>query len=234
MSTPELKLAGVGKVFHAGTHREVTALADVDLVVRTGEMVLLRGPSGSGKSTLLTLAGGLARPTSGTIHLGDELLSSLPERFLAAARRRSFGFVFQRFHLIRGRSARENVMLPAYPLGIPRAALRARAEEILERLDAADVASRMAEELSGGEAQRVALARALINEPRVLLADEPTASLGHAHAREAMDLLAAQREAGRAVLITSHDPAVWEHEAVDRIVDLEDGRVVPAPEAATS
>ena len=232
MSGPLLRLAGVGKVFHPGTHREVTALADIDLDVAAGEMVVLRGPSGSGKSTLLTLAGGLARPTSGTIHLGEDQLSSLPERFLAAARRESFGFVFQRFHLIRGRSALENVMLPAYPLGVPRATLRARAEEVLARLDVAEVAPRLAEELSGGEAQRVALARALVNEPKVLLADEPTASLGHAHAAEAMGLLAAQKEGGRAVLITSHDAAVWEHPAIDRVVDLEDGRRVGAPEAA--
>lgn len=226
MSEPLLRLAGVGKVFHEGTHREVTALRDVDLHVDAGELVVLRGPSGSGKSTLLSLAGALARPTSGTIHLGEDLLSSLPERFLAAARRVSFGFVFQRFHLIRGRSALENVMLPAYPLGTPRGELRARAEEVLTRLDAADVASRLAEELSGGEAQRVALARALVNDPRVLLADEPTASLGHAHAHEALQLLAQQKEANKAVLVTSHDPVVWEHPAIDRIVDLEDGRVV--------
>jgi putative ABC transport system ATP-binding protein len=221
-----IRLRDVRKVFHEGRPDELTAVAGVSLEIEARRVTVLKGPSGSGKTTLLGLVGCMARPTSGRIFLDDRELTSLPERFLTAIRRRTFGFVFQQFHLLGGISTLENVMLPAYPLGEGRAALVKRARKIMEQLGIGGRAAERADRLSGGEAQRVAIARALINDPRVIVADEPTAHLDSKLSREFMGLIAALREHGKTVIVASHDPMVYESEAVDRIVSMRDGRMV--------
>jgi putative ABC transport system ATP-binding protein len=186
---------------------------------------VFRGPSGSGKTTLLALVGCMARPSSGRIFVQGREVTSLPERFLTAVRRRTFGFVFQQFHLVRGVSALENVMLPAYPLGERRSDLIHRALGLLESLGIRDRASARADWLSGGEAQRVAIARALVNDPAVVVADEPTAHLDTRVSREVLGILAGLRDRGRTVLVASHDPLVHESPLVDRVVAMRDGRL---------
>lgn len=223
MSLIELK--EVRRVFHQGRPDELTAVAGVTLGIDAGAVTVLRGPSGSGKTSLLALVGGMARPTSGRIFLGDRELTSLPERFLTEVRRRTFGFIFQQFHLVRGLSALENVMLPATPLGIPRAELAARATALLERLAIGHRARARADWLSGGEAQRVAIARALINEPTVIVADEPTAHLDSKLSQEFLEILADLKRDGKTVVVASHDPLVFDAGVVDRTVSMRDGRV---------
>jgi putative ABC transport system ATP-binding protein len=171
----------------------------------------------------------MARPTSGRIWVGEREITSLPERFLTDVRRRTFGFVFQQIHLLRGLTTLENVMLPAYPLGEPRPALVRRAQALLDQLGLASRAESMADRLSGGEAQRVAIARALINNPAVVIADEPTAHLDTARSLEFMDIVAALRASGKTVIIASHDPLVFESRVVDRTVRMRDGRLEGAP-----
>jgi putative ABC transport system ATP-binding protein len=222
-----IELLHVRKAFNQGRHNEYWALNDISLHIERGRVTALTGPSGSGKTTLLTLLGGLARPTSGRVTFKGEVISGLPERFLTALRRRSFGFVFQQFNLIRGLSAIENVMLPAYPLAPPHAELRARAQALLQRLHLGQRSSAAVEWLSGGEQQRVAIARALINDPEVLIADEPTANLDTALSKEFLAILAEINAEGRTVLLTSHDPMVVESCAVHRVLRLRDGRLVP-------
>ena len=160
-----IELNEVTKVYNQGRANEVAAIRGVSLTIKAREVTVLKGPSGSGKTTLLTLIGCLARPTSGRVRLRGEAVSSLPEKFLAELRRRTFGFVFQQHNLIRGVSALQNVMLPAYPLGLPMRALASTALELLAQLGLEHRAGLTAEHLSGGEAQRVAIARALINDP---------------------------------------------------------------------
>ena len=223
-------LRGVGKVFHEGAPNQCVALDQVDLEVEAGTWTVLRGPSGSGKTTLLAILGGLARPTTGRVLLEDRVLSALPEHHLTELRRRSFGFVFQQFHLIRGLSALENVEVPGVPTGAPRAERRARARELLAELGLEAKADQPVELLSGGEAQRVAVARALLNRPRAVLADEPTANLDEASSRQLLAQLARLRAEGTTVVLTSHDPEVWAHAGVDRVVALHGGRL--ADEAA--
>jgi putative ABC transport system ATP-binding protein len=221
-----IELRHVTKVFHEGRPDELTAVAGVDLVVERHRVTVLKGPSGSGKTTLLGLVGCMARPTSGRIFLDGRELTSLPERFLTDVRRRTFGFVFQQFHLLRGITTIENVMLPAYPLGERRAALVRRAREALELLGVGTRAGARADWLSGGEAQRVAIARALINDPEVVIADEPTAHLDSRLSREFMELVAVLRARGKTVVVASHDPIVHEAAGVDRVVSMRDGRIV--------
>ena len=220
-----IQLQDVRRVFHQGRPDELTAVAGVTLGLEAGEVTVLRGPSGSGKTSLLALIGGMARPTSGRIFLDGRELTSLPERFLTEVRRRTFGFVFQQFHLVRGLTALENVMLPATPLGVPRAALAARARALLERLGVGHRAGARADWLSGGEQQRVAIARALVNDPAVVIADEPTAHLDSRLAGELLGILAGLKADGRTVVVASHDPLVHQAGLVDRTVTFRDGRV---------
>ena len=221
-----IALHEVSKVFNQGQPNECRALREVSLRLECGGITVFKGPSGSGKTTLLTLIGCLARPTAGRIMLDGRLLSNLPERFLTEVRRHTFGFVFQQFNLIRGLTVLDNVMLPAYPLGKPYRELRDGARALLDRFGLGAKVDSRVEWLSGGEAQRTALARALINDPAVLIADEPTANLDSALSREVLALLGELAMQGRTVLISSHDPLVFEAVQVDRIIELHDGRMV--------
>lgn len=221
-----IELAGVGKTFNPGRDNEFHAVREVSLSIEAGRVTALRGPSGSGKTTLLGLIGGLTRPSVGRVRLQGRDISALPERFLTALRRDTFGFVFQQFQLIRDLSVLENVMLPAVPTGRPHADIRARALRLLDEVDLGKRAAARVQWLSGGEAQRAAIARALINDPPVILADEPTAHLDSALSRQILQILAELRQRGRTLVIASHDPLVFEMDLVERVVDLRDGRVL--------
>lgn len=221
-----LELANIRKVFNQGQHNEYWALKGIDLDIPPARVSVLKGPSGSGKTTLLTILGCLARPTEGRVRLNGEDISDLPERFLTEIRRRTFGFIFQQFNLIRGLSAIENIILPGYPGGTPRAQLLARAEALLADLQLAHRRDAKVEWLSGGEQQRVAICRALINDPQILVADEPTANLDSKLSAEFLAILRRLAEAGRTVILTSHDPLVVESEVVDRVYSLRDGQLI--------
>jgi len=221
-----IELLDIRKAFNQNRPNEYWALHGIDLAIEAGKVTAFRGPSGSGKTTLLTIVGCLSRPTSGRVRFKGEDISALPERFLTDIRRQSFGFVFQQFNLIKGLSALENVILPAFPTGRPRAELVARAGELFSRLQLAHRAQARVEWLSGGEQQRVAIARALINDPEVIIADEPTANLDTALSMEFMAILEGFTAAGKTVLLTSHDPLVVESSAVHRVVGMRDGRLI--------
>lgn len=226
MSLARIELKEVRKVFNAGRPNEFCALDGITGAIEPNRTTVLKGPSGSGKTTLLSILGCMARPTSGRIFLGEREITSLPERFLTEIRRKTFGFIFQQFHLIKGLSAVENVMIPAYPLGGGRGALRKRAMELLERFEVDRKASSKVEWLSGGEAQRVAIARALINDPDALIADEPTAHLDSRLSREFMEIVKLLGSGGKTVVIASHDPLVYESECVAEVIPMRDGKVL--------
>lgn len=235
-----IELVHVEKTYQAGLATPFTAVDNVSLSIAAGKLTVLKGPSGSGKTTLLTLIGCMARPTSGRIHLhglaedtlpelkkGDALeITSLPERFLTAIRRRTFGFIFQQFNLIRGISVLENVMLPTYPTGEDHQSVEARAVQRLEALGLARHLRAPVDRLSGGEAQRVAIARALVNDPLVIIADEPTAHLDSKLSEDFMELMGQFKSSGKTLLITSHDPIVYDSPLADRVVEMRDGRIV--------
>jgi putative ABC transport system ATP-binding protein len=236
-----ISLMSVRKGFNLGKPNAFIAVDGVTLSIEEKRVTALKGPSGSGKTTLLSLIGCMARPTSGRITLmksvlanndffpkGDDTeieVTSLPERFLTEIRRRTFGFIFQQFNLINGITVLENVMLPSYPLGEKHGAIRKRAEELLDMfgLGARDAAK--VEWLSGGEAQRVAIARALMNDPPVIIADEPTAHLDSKLSREFMGIIAQLKDRGKTTIIASHDPLVFDAPVVDRVITVRDGMI---------
>jgi putative ABC transport system ATP-binding protein len=220
-----IELVNIRKVFNAGKPNEFTAIRGVNLKIAPQKATVFKGPSGSGKTTLLSLIGCMARPTSGRIHVMEKEITSLPERFLTEVRRKTFGFIFQHFNLVKGISVLENVMLPAYPLGEPRASLKKRALGILELLDMGRKAASKVEWLSGGEAQRVAVARALINNPSVIIADEPTAHLDTKLSLELVEIMGKLKEDQKTVVIASHDSLISESRIVDRVIHLRDGKI---------
>jgi ABC-type lipoprotein export system ATPase subunit len=197
-------------------------LDGVDLDVAAGEAVAVVGRSGSGKSTLLHLLGGLDAADAGTIEIAGERLDA---RSADAMRRRRVGFVFQAFHLVPELTGAENVLLAARLPGAPEGAAR-RARQLIDRLGVAEVAGALPHELSGGEQQRLALARALVNDPSLILADEPTGNLDEGSGAVVLDLLREAVGDGRALVVVTHEPAVtgW----ADRVVALRDGRLAAA------
>lgn len=221
-----IELSGIRKVFSAGKPNEFTAVDGISLRIDAHRATVLKGPSGSGKTTLLSILGCMARPTSGRIWLKDREITSLPERFLTEVRRSTFGFIFQRFNLIKGITVLENVMLPAYPLGEKHSSLEKRAMDLLDLFGVSSKADSRVEWLSGGETQRVAISRALINNPEVIIADEPTAHLDSKLSREFIKIIENLKAQGKTILIASHDPIVYQAEMIDRIVNMRDGRLV--------
>ena len=221
-----IELLNIRKVFNLGKPNEFTAIDGVNLAIESQKITVLKGPSGSGKTTLLSVIGCMARPTAGRITLFEREITSLPERFLTEIRRSTFGFIFQQFNLIKGITALENVMVPAYPLGEKHAALRNRAMGLLQVFNVSGKAYSKVEWLSGGEAQRVTIARALINNPSIIIADEPTAHLDTKLSLEFMNYIKILKEDGKTVIIASHDPIVHESNVIDRVMEMRDGRVI--------
>jgi len=222
----KLELTDVKKVFNQGRPNEFWAIHGVSLKIEPGRVTCLKGASGSGKTTLLSMIGCLSRPTSGRITLNGDQLSGLPERFLTDIRRERFGFIFQQFNLIQGLPVLENVMLPAYPLGLDRRELIEKSGKLLEQFGLGAKAYNQVQLLSGGEKQRVAICRALINDPDVLIADEPTANLDTKLSSEFMQLIGELQQSGKTILIASHDPVVYESNVIASVIEMCDGRVV--------
>ncbi len=199
----------------------VPALRGVSLDIGESEFVALVGPSGSGKSTLLYLIGGLDRPTKGSISVGGEDITGLSDSRLAMWRRRNVGIVFQFFHLIPVLTAYENVLLQAELAGLPKKERMERARELLEFVGLGDKMDRFPSELSGGEQQRVAIARALAGDPKLILADEPTANLDYTNKLRIVELLRKARELGKTVVFATHDTQLASY--ADRIISIRDG-----------
>jgi putative ABC transport system ATP-binding protein len=217
-----LETRGVTKNYRIG-NREITVLDAVSLCVAQGEFLVVKGESGSGKSTLLTILSGLDRPDEGRVLIENTDITDLDEDALAPLRNSTFGFVFQSFHLVPSLTARENVMFPAELKGDPGA--RDAAEALLTRVGLSERMSSFPHQLSGGEKQRCAICRALINNPRIIFADEPTGNLDSVNGAAVLELLLElHRERGTTLLMVTHSPEIALR--ADRVVTLKDGRIV--------
>jgi putative ABC transport system ATP-binding protein len=225
MTTSGTVLAARGLRRHYGGGESLVRAVDgVDLEVTRGETVAVMGPSGCGKSTLLHLLGGLDRPSAGELWLAPRRIDRLSERALARVRRRDVGFVFQAFHLMDELTAQENVELPALLAGCSPRQARQRARRLLDRVGLTARAGALPPALSGGQRQRVAIARALANEPRYVLADEPTGNLDSAATLEVLRLFESLHAAGLTLVIATHDERVGA--TADRLVSMRDGAFI--------
>lgn len=222
MANTILQVSNVTRRYGSGT-TEITAVRDASLTVTPGEIVLIMGPSGSGKSTLLLMLGALLKPSEGSVRLNGDIISDLPESRLPDVRLRHFGFVFQDFNLLSALNVLENVALVAELSGLRRSDARQKAAALLTELGLGERLSYDPAKLSGGEKQRVAIARALVNDPVLILADEPTANLDSKSGREVMRLLRRLvKEQNRSAVIVSHDQRI--KDIADRVLWLEDGQ----------
>jgi putative ABC transport system ATP-binding protein len=219
-----IRLDGVTKTYQADAP---PAVADVSMGVAAGQVVAVMGPSGSGKSTLLNLIAGLDRPTSGTVTVAGRRIDTLGESALARFRARHVGIIFQFFNLLDDLTVEDNVLLPAQLAGASRRAARARAGELLERMGIEQYRNAYPARMSGGQRQRVAIARALVNQPEVLLADEPTGALDTATGQQIGQLLRELNRRGQTMVLVTHDPALAQRYAA-RIARIVDGQLAGA------
>ncbi|MDF1593792.1 MAG: ABC transporter ATP-binding protein [Desulfobacterales bacterium] len=203
-------------------HRNIMVLNDISLLVAPGEFVVIAGSSGSGKTTLLTLLSGLDHPSSGRVFIDGRDITGASEDELAPLRNRMIGFVFQSFHLVPSMTARENIMFPAELMGRPDAGKKAR--ELLQRVGLQDRGDNLPSQLSGGEKQRISLCRAMINNPKLLFADEPTGNLDSQNGRLVLaQMLELKAEQGATLVLVTHNPDIAA--AADRVLTLKDGRL---------
>jgi putative ABC transport system ATP-binding protein len=220
-----IETTGLSKVYTLG-EVQVAALRDVTLSVARGRLVGVTGASGSGKSTLMNLLGGLDTPSSGTIHVAGRQVSDLSKRELALYRRNTVGMIFQSFNLVNAYTALENVAFPLLFAGVPKRRRRDRAAELLDAVGLDARKDHRPTELSGGEQQRVAIARALVNEPQILLADEPTGNLDSKPSRQIVEILAdLNRRRGLTIIMISHEQTLL-REFAHEVIALQDGTVL--------
>jgi len=221
--TPIIKVESLSKIYRMGPV-DVHALRDVSFELYPGEMVAIMGASGSGKSTTLNVLGTLDRPTSGRYFLDGEPAEDLREEDLARLRNQKLGFVFQAFNLLPRETAQQNVELPLVYARVRPSIRREKARRALERVGLADRADHLPNQLSGGQQQRVSIARALVNEPRILLADEPTGALDSATTRQVMGLFSELHAQGMTVVLVTHDPNIAAY--ASRVITFQDGAIV--------
>jgi putative ABC transport system ATP-binding protein len=220
---PLIRLRNITKVYQMGD-MEVRALDGVDLDIGRGEYVAIMGPSGSGKSTMMNVIGCLDTPTSGTYELNGKLASGMTDDELAQIRNEEIGFVFQTFNLLARTTALQNVELPLIYAGLTPADRHKKAQEALENVGLGSRSDHMPNQLSGGQRQRVAIARALVNDPSILLADEPTGALDTKTSVEIMDLFEQLFQRGNTIILVTHEEDIARH--AHRIVKLRDGKII--------
>lgn len=202
-----IELSGIKKIYQVG-EQEVAALAGIDLNIAKGEFAALMGPSGSGKSTLMNILGCLDRPTVGSYKLDGQEVATLSDDELAVTRNRRIGFVFQNFNLLSRISAADNVALPLVYAGVGRKEREEKAKKILDAVGLGDRAEHQPNELSGGQRQRVAIARALVNDPHIIMADEPTGNLDTKSTKEIMEIFEGLHKEGRTIILVTHEPDI--------------------------
>jgi len=215
------RLTGVGKEYQVGD-QIIVALKPVDLEIHEGELVLIIGPSGSGKTTLLSLIGCVIYPSYGELYVNDQLVNNMSQKQLAALRLNTIGFVFQSFNLIAPLNSFDNVLMPLQLKKVPAAEARRKAEDALALVGMLDRKKSLPNQLSGGQQQRVAIARALVTDPKLILCDEPTASLDASSISTVMNELVALAKGGKSVCVVTHDPRLLAY--ADRVIKVDGGQ----------
>ena len=217
-----IELKSVSKEYEGG----VKALDDVSLIFKEGEVVVLKGMSGSGKSSILSLIAGLSKPTEGEVIVDTKHISKLADHFATSFRRENIGMIFQKYNLIADLSVQENILLPLVPLNLKGEELERRLNRELESFKLMSKKDIEVKKLSGGEQQRCAIARANINNPKIILADEPTANLDEKLSLEFIESLREMKSENRTIIIATHDPLFFDLDFVDSIVEVRRGKVV--------
>ncbi len=220
-----IELKNITKIYNLNKNDQVVALKDINLSINEGELIILKGASGSGKSTILSLIAALNKPTSGEVIVDEKKISKLPDNFASIYRRDNIGFIFQKYNLIADISVKENILLPLIPLNPDTNEIEEKLNIVMEKFKISHKKETLVRNLSGGEQQRVAIARANVNNPKIIIADEPTANLDEKLSLHFIDILRELKSAGKTIVVATHDPLFFDLDFVDREIELSNGSI---------
>ncbi|PHQ65415.1 MAG: ABC transporter ATP-binding protein [Sulfurimonas sp.] len=221
-----IELKNITKKYEINKNNVVIALQDINLNIKEGELVVLKGASGSGKSSVLSLIAALSKPTSGEVIVDAKHISKLPDNFASEYRRDNIGFVFQKYNLIPSLSVRENILLPLVPLNPDADEVHEKLQRVMEMFKISHKADAIIKNLSGGEQQRVAIARANVNNPKIIIADEPTANLDEKLSLHFIEMLRELKALNKTIVVATHDPLFFGLDFVDREIEMHNGKLV--------
>ena len=220
-----IKLQNVSKIYTINKNNKVTALKDINLQIKQGELIVLKGASGSGKSTILSLLAALSKPTNGEVIVDEKRLSKLPDNFAALYRRENIGFIFQKYNLIASLSVKDNILLPLIPQNLPQKVLEEKLNLVINRFNISHKKDIIVKNLSGGEQQRVAIARAMVNDPKIIIADEPTANLDEKLSEDFCKVLEQLKALNKTIVVATHDPIFFNLPFVNKIINVNNGSI---------
>jgi putative ABC transport system ATP-binding protein len=221
-----IELKNVTKTYEVNKNNIVTALEGINLKIDEGELIVLKGSSGSGKSTILSLIAALSKPTSGEVIVDKKQISKLPDTFASIYRRDNIGFIFQKYNLIPTLSVKENIILPLVPLNPDAQEIQTKLDSVTKRFNISHKENAIVRNLSGGEQQRVAIARANINDPKIIIADEPTANLDETLSLHFIEILRELKKLNKTIVIATHDPLFFDLDFVDREIQIHNGKII--------
>jgi len=219
-------LKDITKKYELNKNNSITAIENISLHIKEGELVVLKGVSGSGKSTILSLIASLTKPTTGEVIVDNQRVSKLPDNFASDYRQRTIGFIFQKYNLIPTLSVEDNILLPLVPTNPDENEARAKLDRVLSQFNIKNKQHSIVRNLSGGEQQRVAISRALVNNPKVIIADEPTANLDERLSKDFIDILQTLKLSGKTILVATHDPLFFDLDIVDRVIEIRAGKII--------
>jgi putative ABC transport system ATP-binding protein len=220
-----IKLKNITKIYEINKNNKVTALDNINLEFKEGELLVLKGASGSGKSTILSLLAALSKPTIGEVIVDNKRISKLPDNFAALYRRDNIGFIFQKYNLIPTLSVEDNILLPLIPNNPEEKEAQKKLDTVMDKFKISHKKDVIVRNLSGGEQQRVAIARANINDPKIIIADEPTANLDEKLSLHFIEILRELKQSNKTIIIATHDPLFFDLDFVDRIVEVHNGKI---------
>ncbi len=221
-----IELKNITKKYEINKNNTVTALDGISLKIQEGELVVLKGASGSGKSTILSLIAALSKPTSGEVIVDKKQISKLSDNFASIYRRDNIGFVFQKYNLIPELSVKENILLPLVPLNLEEKLVEEKLQKVMKQFHIEHKAENLVKNLSGGEQQRTAIARANVNQPKIILADEPTANLDKKLSLHFIEILQELKSEGKTIVVATHDPLFFDLDFIDRTIEMHQGKIV--------
>jgi len=221
-----IELNNITKIYEVNKNNKVTALSEINLKIDEGELIVLKGSSGSGKSTILSLIAALSKPTNGEVIVDGKKISKLPDNFASVYRRDNIGFIFQKYNLIPALSVEENILLPLVPLNPDAKVLSQKLEVVMNKFHIEHKKDAIVKNLSGGEQQRVAIARANVNNPKIIIADEPTANLDEKLSLHFIEILRELKALGKTIVVATHDPLFFNLDFVDREIQVHNGQLV--------
>jgi len=214
------------KIFNENKNDEHRALKNINVTFNVGEVIVLKGASGSGKSTLLSLIAALSKPNNGEVVVNNKRISKIPDNFTSIFRRENIGFIFQKYNLIPTLSAKDNIILPLIPSNPDEKLLEIDVDNVLKKFSIQSKKDILVKQLSGGEQQRVAISRALINNPKIIIADEPTANLDAKLSLDFIDIIEQLKNSSTTIIIATHDPLFFDLSFVDKIIELKSGEMI--------